>query len=118
MARNRHWLYDAYLALADTNSMTEPEGRATLKELYPHLAFAVDSIVDSGGDMVVAKQAEAASVGQAISDQLRARYRNMRSASIGPIGQPKPEGQSAAEGGDFGAMVRQQLRGTRITESG
>jgi hypothetical protein len=50
MAANKHWLYYAYLALADRGGMTEPQGRELLKQTFPTFSHMVDSVVANHGD--------------------------------------------------------------------
>src|SRR5690348_15743095 len=50
MARQRHWLWYAYLAVAAQGGRTEPQGRELLKATFPEFANLVDPVVSVFGD--------------------------------------------------------------------
>jgi hypothetical protein len=52
----RHWLYEAYLALAAANgpyglNLSEADARNKIKDFYPNFAHFVNDIIDAGGDL-------------------------------------------------------------------
>jgi hypothetical protein len=52
----RHWLYEAYLALAAANgpyglNLSESQGRDTIKGWFPQFSPYVNQIIDASGDL-------------------------------------------------------------------
>jgi len=81
MSKQRHFLWTAYEALADRNDLTEPEGRATLKATFPHLADIVDFVIETKGDLKAAESAEAMVQSQQMSQKLRSEFIGLRNGS-------------------------------------
>ncbi len=50
MAKNRHWIWSAYLALGEQGGMTSEQGIEQLKEWFPNYAEMVEPVVAVMGD--------------------------------------------------------------------
>jgi len=83
MATQRHFIWGLYEALADTNSMSEPEGRQTIKSLLPHLSGIVDFVIDSKGDMKAAEAAETLIRSTAMNDTIRNQFAALKGGDSG-----------------------------------
>jgi hypothetical protein len=114
MAR-RHWLTEAYLALSDLGTMSEPEGRALLKKTFPTMAHLVDSHVDgwiaeatgkaprqADDADVAARPARPAKAGD-FNDTLRDQFNALRNGARLP------------DTGDMSENIRQKLSEKRLT---
>ncbi len=115
MAR-RHWLVSSYLALSDRGDMSEPEGRALLKRLYPKHAAEIDGLVSSYTSEALGKAPRLADDGdnepsapQApqsagdVNDRLRDQFTALR------------EGNKLSASGDMNESLRQRLNQKRLT---
>ena len=86
MATQKHFIWSLYEALADTNSMTEPEGRAKIKEVLPHLADIVDYVIETKGDMKSAQAAETLVRSHTMSDKIREQFAALKGGGSGGNG--------------------------------
>lgn len=50
MAKNRHWIWSAYLALGEQGGMTSQQGIEQLKDWFPNYAQMVEPVVAAMGD--------------------------------------------------------------------
>lgn len=104
---------DLYLAMADANKYNEPEARQLIKQLVPHLAPVVDSIIGSGGDPAAAKDAEASVRSRATSDLIRNQYRANRSGKAAPAEGESPEAESF-DSSDVSGSIRRYVQSRRL----
>jgi hypothetical protein len=49
--QDRHWLYQAYLALSVRGDLTERKGRELLKRTFPNAAYLLDDVIAAKGDV-------------------------------------------------------------------
>jgi hypothetical protein len=115
MAR-RHWLVSSYLALSDRGDLSEPEGRALLKRLYPKHAGEIDGLVSSyiGEALGTAprladdadNEPQAPQAPQSAGD-FNARLRDQFIALR--------EGNKLPDSGDMNASIRNRLNQKRLT---
>ncbi len=86
--RQKHWLWEAYLALAAEGGRTEPQGREFLKQTFPSLAHLVDPVIQVLGKVedldtkllnewnTTAAAEEAAMSGESVNRSIREYMRN------------------------------------------
>ena len=107
MASKRHFLWEAYEALADRNDLTEPQGRQILKDTFPHLAEIVDYVISTKGDLRSAEAAQTAVRSQAMSSQIRDQIAALKGGNAGVVGSDQSGGAaSAGKAGDMNAIIR------------
>jgi hypothetical protein len=114
MAHKRHFIWDLYMALADRNDLTEPEGRAMIKDLLPHLADIVDFVIESKGDYRAGQDAEESVKSRQMSDKLRAEFASLRTAKSGRSDSGESGTNRAGDSGDMNAIIRGYAAGNRI----
>lgn len=84
--RQRFWLYEAYLALANEGGRTEPQGRQLLKDTFPTISNLVDPVIAAQG-----------------------RIEDVESALIEEWTDTAHEQEATLAGDDFNARIRQQV---------
>ncbi len=103
--KKRHFLWEAYLALADTvPPISEAEGRQRLKETFSHLASIVDQVIETRGDMETAKALEDSVRSQAMVDRIRSQFSAMRSHGSGESGESNGSGEAGDSNGSDSNM--------------
>ena len=139
MSRPRHWLFMAYLALAERGGMTEKQGRQLLKNTFPTVADLVDPVISVFGDTKklteiqqrrseeMAEQQEAELAGADFNNELRASFGRQRAAANrsrddeGRFAPESPDGKwgDRNQGGnsdDMNSIIRNAAYASRVRE--